>query len=131
MNTDAKHELAPRPWALVSFFVLSVFAIAVLASLLGLSAVVVIVAPAVGTWFFGRSARVTIDRTGVRLASSSCRWPDIELRASRWGASLRSRPGVPRKSRLVVFFPMYLADWESHPISNDLRRWAPHLEISR
>ena len=37
--------------------------------------------------------------------------------------------GVPRKSRLVVFLPMYLADWQSHQVRTDVHQWAPHLPI--
>lgn len=131
MSIAGGHEFAPRPWALVAFFVISALLIGALAWLLGLSALIVVVAPAGGTWVFGRSARVTLDRSGVRFGSSSCRWDDIELRTSRWGDSLHSRRGVPRKSRLVVYLPMYLADWESHQVRTDVHRWAPHLPISR
>ena len=131
MSASDGYEFGPRPWALATFFVVSVFVIAILTSLLGLSALVVIVVPAAGTWFFNKSARVSIDRAGVIVRSTSCRWSDIELRSSQWGSSLRSASGVARSSRLNVFLPMYLSDWESHPLAGDLRRWAPHFEISR
>ena len=130
MSPDGAYEFVPRLWALVGFFVVSALVIGLLVALLGLSPFIVVVAPVGGTWVFGRSARVTLDRSGVRFGSSSCRWADIEMRTSRIGVSLRSKPGVDRKSRLVVFLPMYLADWEAHPVRNDVRRWAPHLSLS-
>lgn len=131
MSPTAGHEFAPRPWALATFFVATALAATVLAILLGLSTIVVVAAPAVGTWAFSRSARVTIEPDGVRLGSSACGWADIELRQLRWGTALRSRADVPRRSRLMVYLPMYLVNWETHPIRADLRRWAPHLSIPR
>jgi hypothetical protein len=131
VTSKAAYEFAPRPWALVAFFVLSAAAAAVISFGLGMSVIIIIAVPAGGTWAFERSARVSLDRAGVRQGSSSCEWADIELRTSRWGRSLRTREGAPRSSRLRVFFPMYVSNWESHPVRDDLRRWAPHLSIPR
>lgn len=64
---------------------------------------------------------------GGDLGGRLARWDQVELRTGRWGESLRSLPGTPRRERINVWLPMYEARWRYGRIDRCIKEWAPEL----
>lgn len=124
-----EYELRPRVWLLVAFAV-ATFAFSLLLNrVAGFSTTVTWAAPVGGTIGYAIVMRAHVGPAGVRMLRKQCSWEDVVVRDHRWGASLRSRPGVDRSSGFALFLPAYVADWRNDEAISAVRRWAPHLEL--
>lgn len=114
----------PRSWYLIVVAVGGAVVLLVAWVFVDLPLVSVVVGPLAGAYGVSRSQRLTLSASAVTVANRSIPWEALELRSTRWGDSLRTRPGT---KRLNAFLPIYESNWRSGTLAEDIERWAPHL----
>ena len=77
----------------------------------------------IGIWF---GLTIDLSPKGIDLSWRQYRWDSLCIRRTRFGESLRNRPGT---RRCRVFLPMYVKDWPNSPERADVSRWAPDLLV--
>ena len=82
-----------------------------------------IIVPAT-TW---STLRLSLDPSGVVVASSRMSWDEVTLTTTRRGKPvLARRPGVPGRGPRIVL-THYEPEWRLGRIGAAIQRWAPHL----
>ncbi len=118
-----------RAWVLVAFAITTFVVAWLLGLVLGLGLVYPIATALGGTTGYAWAQRARLSPTGLGIARNWAVWDDIVVSKRRWGTALATRPGVGRRRRVSVLLPAHLSDWPSHPVIEQVRTWAPHLDL--